>query len=63
VLLAAAILLGMLSGFIIRRLGSGRPLRPRERKVLTALGWMLVALWLTLAVVLLLWAAAAFARL
>ncbi len=61
-LLAAAILLGMISGFTIRRLGSGRPLRARERKVLVALGWMLVALWFTLAAVLLLWAAGASAR-
>lgn len=62
VLLAITILLGMLSGFTIRRLGSGKPLATRERKLLEILGWALMGLWLMLALLLLLWAAASFGQ-
>jgi hypothetical protein len=58
VLLAIAILLGLVSGFTIRRLGSGRRLGGRERKLLEIFGWTLTALWLMLALLLLVWVAA-----
>jgi len=58
VLIAIAILLGVLSGFTIRRLGSGRKLATGERKLLEILGWALMGLWLMLALLLLVWVAA-----
>jgi hypothetical protein len=61
VLLAIAILLGILSGFTIRRLSSGRKVGTRERNLLEILGWTLMGLWLMLALLLLTWAAASHA--
>jgi hypothetical protein len=58
-LFAAAILLGILSGYTIRRLGTRKRLRPQEQKLLEPLGWALAGLWLMLAFLLLVWAAAA----
>jgi hypothetical protein len=58
VLLAIAILLGMVSGFTIRRLSSGRKVGTGERKLLEILGWSLMGLWLMLALLLLAWVAA-----
>ncbi len=48
-MLLTFITLGALSGYILRRVGSGRRLRPWERKVLRPLGWVLMAVWLGLA--------------
>ena len=62
VLLAFTILLGMLSGFTIRRLGGRATLAARERKLLEILGWTLMGLWLMLALLLLVWAAASLGR-
>lgn len=49
------ILLAALSGYTIRRLGSGRKLGPREARLLRPLARILTALWITLALALLLW--------
>ena len=57
VLLTITILLGALSGYAIRRLGSRRRLGLREARVLPPLARILMALWITLALVLLLWEA------
>ena len=54
-LLTFTILLGALSGYAIRRLGSGRPLGRREARLLPALAWVLMALWFALAAALLVW--------
>jgi hypothetical protein len=53
VLLPIAILVGILSGFTVRRLSSGRKLGTQERKLLEILGWTLMGLWLMLALLLL----------
>lgn len=55
VLLTLTILLGALSGYAIRRLGSGRRLGRREARLLPALAWVLMALWFALAAALLVW--------
>ena len=46
-------ILGMLSAYVIRRLGSGKTLNPWERKVLRPLGYVLMGLWFAIAAVLL----------
>jgi hypothetical protein len=61
-LLIAAILLGLLSGFTIRRLSTRKKLGEGERKLLETLGWTLMSLWLVLAALLLLWAASSLLR-
>ncbi len=52
----AAFLFGLLAGFVMLRLGRGRPLAAWERRVLRPLGWALMAASLTFAVALLGWA-------
>ncbi len=54
-LLTITILLAALSGYTIRRLGSGRRLRPREARLLPPLARILMALWISLALALLVW--------
>lgn len=52
----AVFLFGFLAGFVMLRLGRNKPLAAWERRVLPPLGWVLMAVSLSFAAVLLIWA-------